>query len=177
MARLSTIRTPRIALLLGLALLSFAAVLVGSVAASWWDKDDSTVSGTVDGTDWEGRAYVGWKAPVPPGYIQYGGQGITEADAVIDELYVKTKGSEWCGLVRMDIDWNETHYANDGWVVGGSGNGTALPFICAFWYFNPNVTVRIDVNHRVWDGDESDSGEHKAVVITDLVPPPPTSYD
>ena len=77
----------------------------------------------------------------------------------------------------MDVDWNETHYANDTWVVGGSGTGTALSFICGFWYWDPNVVVKNHVNHKVWDGDESDSGKHKAVVVTDLVPtPPPPSY-
>ena len=78
-----------------------AVVLVGTAAASWWHEDHSTVSGTVEGIDWEGRVSVGWKAPELE-QPSYGGEAFTEADAVINEIYVSTKGTKWCGNHRLE---------------------------------------------------------------------------
>ena len=173
MTSLSTIRFQKKFLFLVLALLSIAVMLsVGSVSA-WWENDSDSDSGTVNGVDWDGTATVGWSAPVPPGLIQYGGAGLTESDSVIDELYVRTRGSEYCGPFRMDIDWDKDNGVFDTVVVGESGTGSSSSFVCAFWYWQPNVVVRNDVWHQVWDGGgPTDSGETKAVIITDLVPVP-----
>ena len=170
MTSLLTIRRSRKALLVAVATAFLVAVaLVGSAAASWWYEENGTVNGTVEDTDWEGRASVGWKAPVPPGKIQYGGVGLTDADAVIDELYVKTVGSEWCGPGQLDIDWNKNAYVYDTWILGRSGSGSALSFSC-LWHPYRNVTVMNQVSHKVWDGGEWDSDNHTVTLLTNLNP-------
>ena len=170
MLSLLTNRRPKQALVIGFALAALVAVvLVGTVAASWWYEDNSTVSGTVDGTDWEGRVSVGWKAPEfeKP---SYGGDAFTEADAVINEIYVNTQGSKWCGPHLQSTDWYKSGLVNDAWIVGRSGRSTFWSWECLWFLPHHNVIVRNEAFHRVWDGDESDSGDHRAVLRVNLNP-------
>jgi len=143
-------------------------VLVGS-AAAWWYETDSTVSGTVDDTDWEGRVNLGWKAPQKE-KPSYGGTAFTEADEVIDEMYVSTKGSKWCGSkTRLSISWYQSGLVNDTWIVGRSGKGTFSNWEC-LWHPAWNVTLKNEAEHRVWDDNDSDSDEHEVELTADLNP-------
>ena len=89
--------------------------------------------------------------------------------ASLKELYVHTLGAEYCGTEQIDIDWNKNAYTYDDWILGRSGRGTALSIDC-LWHLVLNVTVTNEVNHRIWDGEESDSGWHRTALHVDLNP-------
>ena len=143
-------------------------VLTGTVAANWWEEKRSTVEGTVDGTDWEGRVKVGWKAPERE-KPSYGGDAFTEADSSVDEIYVNTKGTKWCGTARIATNWYDSGLSNDTWIVGRSGRGAFWSFEC-LWHRDRNVNVRNEAVHRIWDGNDSDSGRHTAFIKVNLNP-------
>ena len=121
----------------------------------------------MNGVDWEGTSEVGWDTSSTG--IIYGGEGLTEADSVIDELYVDTKGREFCGPFEIDVDWHNDSGVFDTWIVGEYGDGWAMIGSCSWWLPLPYVVVSNEVEHQVWDGGgPTDLGDTDAWIVTDF---------
>ena len=157
-------------ILAGLTLMVIAIMAtIGSVSA-WVEEDYDYDSGTVNGIDWNGTAHVGWDGDSGSGGIDYGGEGLTEADSTIDELYVSTRGSEYCGHIKFDVDWHNDNHVFDTWLVGESGDGWAWVAQCSWFLNSQNVIVRNDVEHQVWDGGgPTDTGSTRAEIETNII--------
>lgn len=142
----------------GLIVALIATIAVEGIVLAW------SAGGTVGGVDWTGTSSVNYWAD--GGLVKYSGTSFTEAENVIDHLYVSSTGSRLCGPFTQGTDWNLTNNAYDTWITSRGGNGSTTAGSCSWYYPNPYIVVQTYGTHQVWNDSEQDSGDSNEFKVT-----------
>jgi len=115
--------------------------------------------GEVNNVDWMGYGTLDWW--VDEGVVYFTGEAYTEADEVIDYLWVQTEGCVYCGgTFKWLTRWSKENDYEDTWIVGEwGGPGEITAGACSWYIFYPVTALFNDGEHKVEDGVDDDEGE------------------
>jgi len=117
-----------------------------------------TYYGSVNNVDWTGYGNIDWWVDET---VHFSGESFSEAEEVIDHLWVKTEGCVLCGgILKMQTDWTETNSVDNTWIVGKMGSGGEVTIgYCSWFILNPVTVISNESEHLAEDGQDSDDGE------------------
>lgn len=131
------------------------ACLVVVVWSTWrlgfvWaviDQDYESFSDSINGYWWGGDSVI---------YLDTGGGGwvvdgssYTGRASAVNYGYVRSRGTETCGITETDTNWDDEEYSTVDTTLWGSGSGFSTAGNCSWYVWQPCKVFATEGSHRV----------------------------